>query len=86
VQEGKRFHHLKSRLDFRGEGFQNGSYYRVDVTTKNINPTTGEDEDIELFELGPYRVTDGILTVNIPRMNKFTRVDFIPSKMGKGRR
>ena len=86
VQEGKRFHHLKSRLDFRGEGFQNGSYYKVDVTTKNINPTTGEDEDIELFELGPYRVIDGILTVNIPRMNKFTRVDFIPSKMGKGRR
>jgi len=42
--------------------------------------------DVELYELGPYRVSDGILTVNIPRLNKFTRVDFIPSRMGNKRR
>lgn len=86
IQEGKRFNHAKSRRDFRGEGFRNGSYYKVDVTTKNINPSTGKDEDVEMFELGPYRVADGVLKVNIPRMNKFTRVDFLPSKAGKGRR
>jgi hypothetical protein len=33
------------------------------------------------MELGPYQVREGILSVKIPRMNKFTRVDFIPSKM-----
>jgi len=86
IQQGKRFNHSKSRRDFRGEGFTNGSYYKVDVITKNINPTTGEDEDVELFELGPYRVQDGVLNVSIPRMNKFTRVDFLPSKIGKGKR
>ena len=58
----------------------------MDITTKNINPATGEDEDVELMELGPYQVRDGILSVKIPRMNKFTRVDFIPSKRGKGKR
>jgi hypothetical protein len=86
IQEGKRFNHSNSRQDFRGEGFPNGSYYKVDVTTKNINPATGEDEDIELFELGPYRVQEGVLSVSIPRMNKFTRVDFLPSRIGKGKR
>ena len=86
VQNGKRFNHVKSRKSFQGEGFRNGSFYKVDVTTKNINPETGEDEDVELMELGPYQVSEGIITVKIPRMNKFTRVDFIPSKMGRLRR
>ncbi|MEL0099415.1 MAG: hypothetical protein VW907_07670, partial [Opitutae bacterium] len=86
VQTGKRFNHAKSRKSFEGEGFRNGSYYKVDITTKNINPNTGEDEKVELMELGPYQVRDGLLTVQIPRLNKFTRVDFIPSKMGRVRR
>jgi hypothetical protein len=86
VQSGKRFNHAKSCKSFQGEGFRDGSFYKVDITTKNINPATGEDEDVELMELGPYRVRDGILTAKIPRLNKFTKVDFIPSKMGKGRR
>jgi len=86
VQAGKRFNHAKSRKSFQGEGFRDGSFYKVDITTKNINSSTGEDEDVELMELGPYRVRDGILTAKIPRLNKFTKVDFIPSKMGKGRR
>ena len=86
VQTGKRFNHAKSRTSFQGEGFRNGSFYKVDVITKNINPATGEDEGVELMELGPYQVRDGILTAKIPRLNKFTRVDFIPSKMGKSRR
>ena len=86
VQAGKRFNHAKSRKSFQGEGFRNGSFYKVDIITKNINPATGEDEDVELMELGPYQVRDGILTAKIPRLNKFTRVDFITSKMGKGRR
>ena len=86
VQTGKRFNHAKSRTSFQGEGFKDGSFYKVDVITKNINPATGEDEDVELMELGPYQVRDGILTAKIPRLNKFTRVDFIPSKMGKSRR
>ena len=86
VQAGKRFNHAKSRKSFQGEGFRNGSFYKVDIITKNINPETGEDEDVELMELGPYQVRDGILTAKIPRLNKFTRVDFIPSKMGNRRR
>jgi hypothetical protein len=86
ILQGKRFNHSKSRRDFREEGFRNGSYYKVDVTTKNINPNTGKDEDVELFELGPYQVQNGVLNVSIPRMNKFTRVDFLPSKIGKGKR
>ena len=86
VKQGKRFNHEKSRLNFQGEGFRDGSYYKVDVSTKNIDSLTGQDVDVELYELGPYRVSDGILTVNIPRLNKFTRVDFIPSRMGNKRR
>jgi hypothetical protein len=86
VKAGKRFNHANSRKSFQGEGFRNGSFYKVDIITKNINPETGKDEDVELMELGPYQVRDGILTAKIPRLNKFTRVDFIPSKMGKGRR
>ena len=87
VQPGQRFNHAKSRKSFQGEGFRNGSYYKVDITTKNINPSTGEDEDVELMELGPYQVRNGILTAKIPRLNKFTRVDFIPSRnMGRTRR
>ena len=86
IQPGKRFNHAKSRNSFQGEGFRDGSYYKVDIITKNINPTTGEDEEVELFELGPYRVKEGTLTVDIPRLNKFTRVDFEPSGMGRGRR
>ena len=56
------------------------------MSTKNIDSLTGQDVDVELYELGPYRVSDGILTVDIPRLNKFTRVDFIPSRMGNKRR
>jgi len=86
VQQGKRFNHDKSRLNFQGEGFRDGSYYKVDVSTKNIDSLTGQDLDVELYELGPFRVSDGVLTVNIPRLNQFTRVDFIPSRMGNKRR
>ena len=86
VQQGERFNHDKSRLNFQGEGFSDGSYFKVDVSTKNIDPLTGQDVDVELYELGPYRVSDGILTVNIPRLNQFTRVDFMPSRMGNKRR
>ena len=38
------------------------------------------------MELGPYQVRDGTLSVKIPRMNKFTRVDFLPSKRGNTRK
>ena len=35
------------------------------------------------MELGPYQVRDGTLSVKIPRMNKFTRVDFPSIKKRK---
>ena len=48
----------------------------MDIITKNINPATGEDEDVELMELGPYQVRDGILTVKIPKNEQIYKGGF----------
>ena len=39
VQIGKRFNHAVLKV-FSGEGLKNGSFYKADIITKNINPTT----------------------------------------------
>lgn len=79
VQTGKRFNHENSKRDFRGEGFTEGQSYWVKVTTKNISLKTGQDEDTQEFELGPYKVKGDVLYVSVPGINKFTRIDFVKS-------
>jgi hypothetical protein len=77
VQTGKRFNHENSKRDFRGEGFTEGQSYWVKVTTKNISLNTGQDQDTQEFELGPYKVKGDVLHVSVPGLNKFTRIDFV---------
>ena len=49
-----------SKIDFRGEGFRNGSKYNVSTITMNINDTTGKDEmyPAEVFVIRVVR--DGV--------------------------
>ena len=76
VQTGKRFNTKDSKQDFRGEGFANGDEFFARVVTKNISLKDGSDQRVKEFKLGPYRVANGLLSIEVPGLDKFTRIDF----------
>ncbi len=77
IQAGERFNHDASKRDFRGEGFKDGQKYLVRTQTRNISLKDGSDERLQTFELGPFEVEDDQLVVEVPGMDKFTRLDFV---------
>jgi hypothetical protein len=75
IQDGYYYNNDSSAIDFRGEGFADGNYYHTRVITKDISLEDGSDVDVAITEkTGP--VKDGKLTAVIPKMNRFTTIEF----------
>lgn len=79
VQKGRQYNNRSSRKNFRGEGFPDGSSYRVRVTTKDISRRNGRDVNVRVKESGPFTVEDGELHADVEDMNKFTTIEFLPA-------
>jgi len=77
IQTGWHYHTGKSKIDFRGEGFQDGESYVARIETKDISRQDGSDQDIQVFKTPPAQVIDGRLTARIPKVDRFTKVTFI---------
>ena len=78
IQDGKYYNNEFSRIDFRGEGFKDGAKYWVRVVTKDINRTTGADENISVQGSKESVVVNGSLTFRIGAVRKFTALEFLP--------
>ena len=76
IQTGKHYNNEHSKIDFRGEGFKDGSSYKALVNTKNISRKDGSDQDVEVQEIAEALVKDGLLTARVNGVKKFTRVEF----------
>jgi hypothetical protein len=76
IQNGKDYNNAFSKIDFRGEGFRNGSKYNVSTITKDINNTTGKDENVFSGGSRNQVVRDGVLKVRIGKLRKFTKIVF----------
>ncbi len=80
VQAGKYYNNESSVGKFKGEGFPNGSRYYARVITKNIDRKNGADRDVRYLETKGGVVQNGVLEVSIPKLNKFTAVEFVMRK------
>jgi len=76
IQDGEYYNNEFSKIDFRGEGFRNGSKYNVSTITKDINNTTGKDENVSSGGSRNQVVRDGVLRVRIGKLRKFTKIVF----------
>ena len=76
IQDGEYYNNEFSKIDFRGEGFRNGSKYNVSTITKDINNTTGKDENVSSGGSRNQVVRDGVLKVRIGKLRKFTKIVF----------
>lgn len=77
IQNGRYYNNDDSSIDFRGEGFADGSKYIVRIESKNISPKDGSDLTPILVERPVAIVADGMLNATIPQMHRFTKVEFI---------
>ena len=78
IQDGKYYNNEFSKTDFRGEGFKDGSKYQVRVVTKDINRSTGADENISVQGSKESVVANGKLTFRVGAARKFTTLEFLP--------
>ena len=76
IQNGKYYNNEFSKIDFRGEGFKNGAKYNVRSITKDINKTSGRDENISYRKKNDLIVKNGELTYRVDAIRKFTKVEF----------
>jgi len=67
---------VRSGQHFLGEGFADGETYRVRIETKNMDPETGEDAEKKVSESEVLTVEGGALSITVPQMKRFTRLDF----------
>ena len=77
IKTGYYYNNEFSRTDFRGEGFSDGDSYFARIITKDISIENGSDVNPVYLETGDAVVTDETLTATIPRMNKFTAIEFV---------
>ena len=80
IQNGKYYNNEFSKIDFRGEGFRNGTKYNVSTITKDINDTTGKDENVSSGSSRNQIVRDGTLKVRIGKLRKFTTIKFTKAR------
>ena len=78
IQDGKYYNNEFSKTDFRGEGFKDGSKYQVRVVTKDINRSTGADENVSVQGSKESVVANGKLTFRVGAARKFTTLEFLP--------
>ena len=77
IKTGKHYNHDFSRVDFRGEGFSDGDVYYARIITKDISINDGSDVNAAYLESNAQIVSDGMLTVTLPNMNRFTAIEFV---------
>ena len=76
IQDGAVYNNRHSRRDFRGEGFADGETYQAVVETKDISMEDGSDLGRRVITTTPAVVENGMLTVRVPVMDRFTRIEF----------
>ena len=77
IQSGKYYNNETSVGKFKGEGFPSGSRYYARVITKDIDRKNGTDRDVRYLETKGLVVQNGVLEVTVPKMEKFTAVEFV---------
>lgn len=77
IQSGKYYNNESSVEQFKGEGFPDGSRYYARVITKNIDRKNGADLDVRYIETNRGVVQNGVLEAAIPKMKKFTAIEFV---------
>jgi hypothetical protein len=80
IQNGKYYNNEFSKIDFREEGFANGTNYKALVEKKNLSREDGSDLDARIIKISDSKVQDGVLTAEIKNNHKFTRVEFMFSQ------
>jgi hypothetical protein len=78
IQTGRHSNTGESTVDFRGEGFAPGQSYHAKFITKNISDQDGSESCQRVLNSEITSVKEGVLTVTISNVQKFTRIDFIP--------
>ena len=78
IQSGKYYNNESSTENFGGDGFPDGVRYYARIITKDIDRQNGTDRDVRYVETKAAVVQNGVLEVTIPKMNKFTAVEFVP--------
>jgi hypothetical protein len=63
-------------VDFRGEGFPNGTRYRAHITTMDISPTNGAETNKRQIRADIETVENGLLKTAVVNMGKFTKIEF----------
>ena len=77
IRSGTQYNNEFSRDDFRGEGFSDGDTYYARIITKDISLNDGSDTEPVYFETDDAMVTNETLTVTVPKMNRFTAIEFV---------
>jgi hypothetical protein len=77
IRNGRYFNNEFSAIDFRGEGFANGQHYQARIETKDISIKNGRDVNLVVTKTTDLTVSGETLTVTVPKMNKFTTIEFI---------
>ena len=80
IQNGVHYNNEHSFIDFRGEGFREGSKYRGKIVTKDISRKDGSDQNSKTLQLSDAVVTDGMLTARVSGARKFTTIEFYKVK------
>ena len=76
IQNGRYYNNEHSKIDFRGEGFKEGSSYSARAVTKDIDRNTGADRNLSVQEKKGLIVREGKLTFRIGANRRFTKVEF----------
>jgi hypothetical protein len=80
IQNGVHYNNEHSIIDFRGEGFREGSKYRCKIVTKDISRKDGSDQNSKTLQVSDAVVTDGMLTARVSGARKFTTIEFYKVK------
>ena len=76
IQNGKYYNNDHSLIDFRGEGFGNGTKYKVLAETKNLNRKNGSDQDSRIINIPETKVQDGVLKAKINNIQSSLKLNF----------
>ena len=76
IRSGNRYNNDQSPIDYRGEGFAEGTEFVAEIETKDFDDHSGLDANVRTFTSAPATVLDGMLSVTIPAARNFTKVEF----------
>jgi hypothetical protein len=76
IQNGKYYNNEYSKVDFRGEGFNDGTKYKGTILTKDLNRKNGSDQNSQEIVFDGAVVENGVLKARVSGARKFTTVEF----------